>query len=244
MENENEQLNNDLNLNSLKRGKGRPFGKIGKYKPRMPKELKNNVLNDDEFNLINPVSEIKNIQLNDDIKVDAKPTPIVEEMQPIQENEPVNLNEPLNLDDLKNKDYVFQLPQTRAEHKPHQQQPRQPQIPPIAKRSNSNFVFRAEDFFDRNMNLKNGPVNDDEDDDKDRQSIINKLRKYQSSFKICADININYDGKTSYLKGKLEDFRNAINNKNTHAIVKTGYLTTVKGLEFVGCKGGMKLYGL
>ena len=54
----------------------------------------------------------------------------------------------------------------------------------------------------------------------------------------------NYEGKTSYLKGKLEDFRNAINNKNTHAIVKTGYLTTVKGLEFVGCKGGMKLYGL
>ena len=86
--------------------------------------------------------------------------------------------------------------------------------------------------------------NDDQDDDKDRQNIINKLRKYQSSFKVCGDININYEGKTSYLKNKLEDFRNAINNKNTHAIVKTGYLTTVKGLEFVGSKGGMKLYGL
>jgi len=49
MESENENLINDLNINSLKRGKGRPFGPVGKYKPRLNKLLNNNL----NINLLN-----------------------------------------------------------------------------------------------------------------------------------------------------------------------------------------------
>ena len=103
MEVENDNLNDDLNINSLKRGKGRPFGKVRPYKPRLPKELKNNVLNDDEFNLINPIQDkepVNELNLND-VKEEIKPEPFNEPelIEPIKEH--------LNLDDLKNKEYVY-----------------------------------------------------------------------------------------------------------------------------------------
>ena len=92
--------------------------------------------------------------------------------------------------------------------------------------------------------MKPTKFTEDYDDDSERQGIINKLKKYQASFIVCANININYEGKTSYLKEKQEEFKNSIGSKNTMAILKSCYIASVKGVEFVGSKANMKLYGL
>lgn len=145
MESENENLINDLNINSLKRGKGRPFGRVGPYKPRLNKLLNNN---------LNIKSPELNLELNE---IEPKP-----EVEPKQESK-----EALNLDDLKNKDYVFQLPQTtKSLTKPE---------------SKSSYRFNADDMFDSNMKFKGVQSFSTDytslEDDKERDNLITKLKK-------------------------------------------------------------------
>ena len=125
----NEELNDDLNINNnIKRGKGRPYGVVGPYKPRLPKALKNNnTIELNEINLINPESQINaeiNLQVDEDI---LPPEPLKEVQKPeTQEHELINL-ENLDLNDLKNNTYEFKLPQTS----------KKPQLKPITPKNNA-----------------------------------------------------------------------------------------------------------
>ena len=198
--------------NSLQRRKGRPWGKTGPYKPRIPKkELNDNIdLKAEDLNII-------------ELNTEEKPNAALDFQ--------LNNNEDLNLDDIKNLSIVPPSKPTFNAPPRHQPKPQPRQY------------FTADQLMSGKMS--HGKMNnDDDDDDKERSDIIAKLHKYQSSFTVCAALNINFDAKTSVLKCKLEDCRNAVNNKNTHAIFKTTYLTTVKGVEFIGSRSGMKLYGL
>ena len=196
--------------NSLQRRKGRPWGKTGPYKPRLPKELNDNIdLKAEDLNII-------------ELNTEEKPNAALDFQ--------LNNNEDLNLDDIKNLSIVPPSKPTFNAPPRHQPKPQPRQY------------FTADQLMGGKMSY--GKMNSDDDDDKERSDIIAKLHKYQSSFTVCAALNINFDAKTSVLKCKLEDCRNAVNNKNTHAIFKTTYLTTVKGVEFIGSRSGMKLYGL
>jgi len=103
-------------------------------------------------------------------------------------------------------------------------------------------------MFDSNMKFKGVQSFSTDytslEDDKERDNLITKLKKYQANFKVLANININFDGKVAYLKSKLDEFRNTIHTNNIHNVIKTGYVGTIKGIEFLGGKAGAKLYGL
>ena len=237
----------DLN----KKPRGRPYGKIGPYKPR--NKLNNDLnltpeLNEEELNLI---QEIAPEQIEQEVNyIEKIPEPDLKVKY---------IEKPLDLNNLKNvQTHNFNLPQVKT---PLIQELKQapysstelkrmgvitPEAKPINKKSEPTFKFNSDSLFNSRGDLMTNNFNsfEDTDDSKERQEIIQKLKKYQMNFKVFENRTINYDGTTPYLKGILEEFRGSVGGKNTHTIFKGCYIQSVKGFEFLGSRTGMKLYGL
>lgn len=73
-----------------------------------------------------------------------------------------------------------------------------------------------------------------------------KLQQYKTSFpKELSKVKINENSSIPELENKLEECRVTVSCNNTHNIVKFGYFTGVKGIEYMGSRfAGLKLQGL
>jgi hypothetical protein len=84
----------------------------------------------------------------------------------------------------------------------------------------------------------------DERPSRDTAAILKKIKKYKANFAVLKDFPVDEKAPLETLELKLSEMRDAISGKNMHAIFRGGYLMGVKGFEGIGCRAGLRLYGL
>ena len=82
------------------------------------------------------------------------------------------------------------------------------------------------------------------DDSKKRKEILAKINRYKQAFDVLKAVPVDPNASTEELGAKLEEMRITISSKNTHAIFKTVYISSVKCTELIAARAGGKLYGL